>query len=754
MAVIMNKIKIVTLVFVLLSFTLTAVDNVYSQQDLATKVKKGDIVINEVNWAGSSLSTADEWIELYNTTLKDIDLSDIIITGIGNGEPGIPLTGVIKATNTYLISNFSLSSGKTLVFIEPDKVEDKITISNSGFHIRLQTKNGFVIDDVNTGGKPPFKGSTGEVKTSMAKLEPGLPGNDPASWKNSNSRKNIQQRSEFCQKDYATPGSRNFNNVYELEIEFEDLCIPSAQLVSGGIQFNEPVKSHEVINLNHAFVSPAHRYEIEIAGDLKNKSLVPRITVYLEFASQSPVNFESEFKDDVVFEFVKPQGYTSANLTLFIDQQEKNAFTLDKLIIKKVSANPNDLEVDIFRQTTINSTFDSSINSQVIFIPRELKTVTIASSAKEINTSEIYQYNADFELKFTNVDPSTQPHEIISIIKVENRFTGTGNIKKIRYKDILESKFKQFSLKFISENYGLNDYKITSSGKADIYVSRLNLYESENNFVETVEVLDHINDSVYFEVANNKFLFNKVSNKSGKLVHIPESYLCFRTTQCNINFNIRATNYNSTSNNIKIADIYLVQSTGNNKYLLLSRYLSKEDFKDNALTLDFLADKEAGSRLSLIIYSYNNADIEFSDITVKPGSNTQYTYSSINKLDWSSPINLENRRTNKGMAGKIVDIIKPHNSLSPGDYLFYISLKNNFESMYTNKIIRIYAYDDKGKKLFDSSVSNKEISSNSNYKHEINFTISSISRINIVLRTLDTTTKFDIEAKDINLLKV
>ena len=44
----------------------------------------GDIVINEVSWGGTS-STSDEWIEFYNTTASDIDISGWSIYGADTG---------------------------------------------------------------------------------------------------------------------------------------------------------------------------------------------------------------------------------------------------------------------------------------------------------------------------------------------------------------------------------------------------------------------------------------------------------------------------------------------------------------------------------------------------------------------------------------------------------------------------------------------------------------------------------------------
>ncbi|MRR59488.1 MAG: lamin tail domain-containing protein, partial [Deltaproteobacteria bacterium] len=46
-----------------------------AMQGSASSASYGDIIINEINWAGDEVSTAHEWIELFNTTGSGIALS-------------------------------------------------------------------------------------------------------------------------------------------------------------------------------------------------------------------------------------------------------------------------------------------------------------------------------------------------------------------------------------------------------------------------------------------------------------------------------------------------------------------------------------------------------------------------------------------------------------------------------------------------------------------------------------------------------
>jgi len=63
----------------------------------------GDVVINEVGWMGTGAAhPADEWIELYNLTGEDIDLSGWTLAAV-DGTPNITLSGMISARGYFLL---------------------------------------------------------------------------------------------------------------------------------------------------------------------------------------------------------------------------------------------------------------------------------------------------------------------------------------------------------------------------------------------------------------------------------------------------------------------------------------------------------------------------------------------------------------------------------------------------------------------------------------------------------------------------
>jgi len=91
------------------TFSVAVVDINGNSSATTTKtatINQMPIVINEIAWAGTEASSADEWIELYNRSDVDIDLDDWMLYS-QDGSPNISLAttspNIISATGYYLI---------------------------------------------------------------------------------------------------------------------------------------------------------------------------------------------------------------------------------------------------------------------------------------------------------------------------------------------------------------------------------------------------------------------------------------------------------------------------------------------------------------------------------------------------------------------------------------------------------------------------------------------------------------------------
>lgn len=134
-----------------------------------------DVIINEIAWMGTDASTADEWIELYNTTDSEIDLTGWTLASTDE-EPTISISDTIPAHGYLLLER---TDDNTV----SDSLADLIysgTLSNSGEYLQLKDETGQVIDEVDCSGG--WFGGTSTPKASMERVHPETDGSDPGSW--------------------------------------------------------------------------------------------------------------------------------------------------------------------------------------------------------------------------------------------------------------------------------------------------------------------------------------------------------------------------------------------------------------------------------------------------------------------------------------------------------------------------------------------------------------------------------------------
>ncbi len=129
----------------------------------------GDVVINEVAWMGTDASTADEWIELYNTTSGDIDMTGWRIYN-NDLSPDHTLTGIIPANGYYyLLERTDDTTVNDIPYDETftgaiDNVIPDTTLT-------LEDDLGQVIDTANGDGGP-WPAGTNSPNATMERIDP------------------------------------------------------------------------------------------------------------------------------------------------------------------------------------------------------------------------------------------------------------------------------------------------------------------------------------------------------------------------------------------------------------------------------------------------------------------------------------------------------------------------------------------------------------------------------------------------------
>ena len=137
-----------------------------------------DIVINEIAWMRTEISSSDEWIELYNNTNAPVDLEGWTLKAV-DGSPEVKLTNIIPAQSFYLLER---TDEETIPNVLANQIY-KGTMRNNGENLELSDNFGNLIDSTDC-GSGWFAGNNSTKKT-MERISPMLPGSRPDSWQTS-----------------------------------------------------------------------------------------------------------------------------------------------------------------------------------------------------------------------------------------------------------------------------------------------------------------------------------------------------------------------------------------------------------------------------------------------------------------------------------------------------------------------------------------------------------------------------------------
>lgn len=123
-----------------------------------------DVSINEIAWMGTTASTNDEWIELYNNTSNAVNIDGWILKA-GDGAPEIKLAGIIPANGFFLLER---TDDTTVPDITADLIY-KGALGNNGEDLRLIDSSGNLIDEADfSSGWPAGDNTTKQTMERMA----------------------------------------------------------------------------------------------------------------------------------------------------------------------------------------------------------------------------------------------------------------------------------------------------------------------------------------------------------------------------------------------------------------------------------------------------------------------------------------------------------------------------------------------------------------------------------------------------------
>lgn len=174
------------------------------------------IIFNELAWAGSTTSTADEWIELKNTSESfwvDFVSGPFSIFDFATDSTMLTVdSGLLGPGGLFLVANsaqdFLYSGGESVLAVDSDFISSAVSLSNTNLHLGLYDIFGNLVDEA--GGSPPFAGysdSNPNHKYSMARKDGAEDGTDPDSWFTSVNAENIDE--DKTDTNRGTPKAEN-----------------------------------------------------------------------------------------------------------------------------------------------------------------------------------------------------------------------------------------------------------------------------------------------------------------------------------------------------------------------------------------------------------------------------------------------------------------------------------------------------------------------------------------------------------------
>ncbi|NDI35720.1 phospholipase D-like domain-containing protein [Chengkuizengella sediminis] len=180
-----NKLTAVPLV-------LSLILSMYIPHITIVNAAEGEVVINEIAWMGTNVSSNDEWIELYNNTNSPISLNGWTLDAT-DGTPSIQLSGTISANDYFLLERTDDTS-------VPDVNADLIytgALNNTNEILQLRDSNNNVIDIVDT-----WYAGDNETKATMERIDSNS-GSTASNWNTSN---------KTYSEGYGTPNQANSDN--------------------------------------------------------------------------------------------------------------------------------------------------------------------------------------------------------------------------------------------------------------------------------------------------------------------------------------------------------------------------------------------------------------------------------------------------------------------------------------------------------------------------------------------------------------
>ena len=210
------------------------------------------VVFSEIMWMGDFAANSHEWIELYNTTDADIDLSGWQITRLRDEGEQVMVTipmGIIPAGGYFLISNNTAEDSN--IAVEPDLVTADVSLPNTKLQLKLYDgpfeEGANPIDAADDGTGAPAAGD-GQTMKSMVRKDPPGDGTLSENWYTADAQSGWDEGAQ----EFGTPMPGGLPSIPPWDVN-EDGSVDISDLVIVGKYFGEspPTNPRADVNRNN-----------------------------------------------------------------------------------------------------------------------------------------------------------------------------------------------------------------------------------------------------------------------------------------------------------------------------------------------------------------------------------------------------------------------------------------------------------------------------------------------------------------------
>ena len=255
------------------------------------------VLINEIAWMGTEYSSNDEWIELYNSSDNEIDLTGWHLEA-DDGSPKINLEGTIPAGGYFLLER---TDDDTVPQIPADLIYTG-SLSNTGEWLKIYDNQNNLIDQINpTDNWPGGNNTTKQTleRSSLTDWQTSLePGGTPGTENSAGST------------DENDDDESNDDQQNDEDIPNQDDDLPAGEIIKaekGDILINEVFPDPKGIDLEDEFIEIKNvsQKTIDLTGWLLKNS-----------AKQEFVLPSLTMSPNSIAAFFRPQTNLALNLSL------------------------------------------------------------------------------------------------------------------------------------------------------------------------------------------------------------------------------------------------------------------------------------------------------------------------------------------------------------------------------------------------------------------------------------------------------